>query len=197
MDFHQAYLLLGLDESASEEDIKTAYRKLAQSASEDEMSALNEAFDFLISYQRTGGAPQYEDSPPVSSQNVSANGRYRNIRQMINDGNIEQALTELRAIQDGHSDAEWNFLMGSAYYYKSWFAEALRYFQIACQLAPGNREYEAALHNLQNSTNAEMPGNPFAGQTPYGAQAIQCNCCDICSAALCANICCGCGRGCM
>ena len=32
----------------------------------------------------------------------------------------EQALAELNAIQGGANDAEWNFLVGSAYYYKGW-----------------------------------------------------------------------------
>jgi tetratricopeptide (TPR) repeat protein len=113
---------------------------------------------------------------------------------MINQGEIDEALTELSAIPDGSNDAEWNFLMGSAYYYKGWLAQALRYFQIACHLAPGNREYEAALRNLQNSADGAMPGNPYGNQ-PYGAQAIGCTCCDMCAAMACMDMCCNCGGG--
>ena len=108
---------------------------------------------------------------------------------------VEQALAELNAIQGGANDAEWNFLVGSAYYYKGWVADALRYFQTACRLAPGNREYEAALRNLQNSAGGAMPGNPYGNNGMAGAQAVGCSCCDMCTAMMCMDMCCGCGRG--
>ena len=207
MDTQKAYSVLGLRDGASEDEIKTAYRGLAKQfdpqsreagplkeQAEAKMAELNEAFDLLMSVMRTGSAPRPSDEP-LSSQNAAANGRYRGIRQLINQGNVEQALAELNAIADGANDAEWNFLVGSAYYYKGWVAEALRYFQTACRLAPGNREYEAALRNLQSSADGAMPGSPYANQTPYGAQAVSCSCCDMCTAMMCMDMCCGCGRG--
>ena len=134
-------------------------------------------------------------APKVSS-NSSANGRYRNIRQLINSGAVEQALAQLNAIPEGANDAEWNFLMGRAYYYKGWVAEALRYFEAACRLAPGNPEYEAALRNLRNQANGAMPGNPYGNPGPYGTQAVSCSCCDMCAAWMCMDMCCSCSRGC-
>ena len=87
--------------------------------------------------------------------------------------------------------------MGSAYYYKGWMNEALRYFQQACRLDPANREYAAALHNLQSSAQGQMPGNPYG---PYGgaqANAVGCSCCDMCMAMYCMDLCCSCGgQGC-
>lgn len=211
MDANRAYSLLGLREGASEDDIKSAYRTLAKRYDPDQyeagplreeaqakMNEINEAFDTLMSLIRTGSEPHTEYSAPASSQeqNGSANGRYRNIRQLINSGAVEQALAQLNAIPDGANDAEWNFLVGSAYYYKGWIAEALRYFETACRLAPGNPEYEAALRNLRNQANGAMPGNPYGNQAPYGTQAVSCSCCDICAAWMCMDMCCSCGRGC-
>ena len=141
MDANRAYSLLGLREGASEDDIKSAYRTLAKRYDPDQyetgplreeaqakMNEINEAFDTLMSLIRTGSEPHTEYSAPASSpeQNSSANGRYRNIRQLINSGAVEQAVAQLNAIPDGANDAEWNFLVGSAYYYKGWIAEALR-----------------------------------------------------------------------
>ena len=143
-----------------------------------------------VNSRRTANAGE-----PEPDTGAAANGRYRAIRQMINSGAVEQALAELNAIQGGANDAEWNFLVGSAYYYKGWVADALRYFQTACRLAPGNREYEAALRNLQNSAGGAMPGNPYGNNGMAGAQAVGCSCCDMCTAMMCMDMCCGCGRG--
>ena len=200
-----AYRVLGLAEGASEEEIKAAYRALAQKydpnryeagplreEAEAKMAELNEAFDTLMSAIRTG-AP-VNRSTPEPDAGASANGRYRAIRQMIGRGAVDEALAELNAIRGGANDAEWNFLVGSTYYYKGWVDEALRYFQTACRLAPGNREYEAALRNLQNSAGGAMPGNPYAGGMG-GAPVIGCSCCDMCTAMMCMDLCCSCGRG--
>ena len=200
-----AYRVLGLAEGAGEEEIKAAYRALAQKydpnryeagplreEAEAKMTELNEAFDALMGAIRTG--EPVRRSEPEPDPGASANGRYRAVRQMIGRGAVDEALAELNASHGGANDAEWNFLVGSAYYYKGWVADALRYFQTACRLAPGNREYEAALRNLQNSAGGAMPGNPYGGN-PGGAQVIGCSCCDMCTAMMCMDLCCSCGRG--
>lgn len=200
-----AYQVLGLAEGASEEEIKAAYRALAQKydpnryeagplreEAEAKMAELNQAFDALMGAIRTG--EPVRRSQPEPDPGASANGRYRAVRQMIGRGAVDEALAELNAMHGGANDAEWNFLVGSAYYYKGWVADALRYFQTACRLAPGNREYEAALRNLQNSAGGAMPGSPY-GANPGGAQAIGCSCCDMCTAMMCMDLCCSCGRG--
>lgn len=139
-----AYKVLGLTEGATEEEIKTAYRALAQKYNPDnyeagplreeaeaKMTELNEAFDALMGAIRTGTPVNSRRAAnagePEPDTGAAANGRYRAIRQMINSGAVEQALAELNAIQGGANDAEWNFLVGSAYYYKGWVADALRY----------------------------------------------------------------------
>ena len=187
-----AYKVLGLTEGATEEEIKTAYRALAQKYNPDnyeagplreeaeaKMTELNEAFDALMGAIRTGTPVNSRRTAnagePEPDTGAAANGRYRAIRQMINSGAVEQALAELNAIQGGANDAEWNFLVGSAYYYKGWVADALR--------------------NLQNSAGGAMPGNPYGNNGMAGAQAVGCSCCDMCTAMMCMDMCCGCGRG--
>lgn len=209
MNIQNAYAVLGLREGATEEEIKSAYRTLAQqydpeqytdeadrSRAQEKMTELNEAFDTLMSCLRTGDcAPQTggDFSSGTTENNPQYSEQYRIIRQMINSGDIDNALARLNAIPNGAADAEWNFLMGSAYYYKGWLSQALSYFQTACRLAPGNPEYAAALRNLQNSANGAMPGNPYGNQSPYGAQAVSCSCCDMCMAMMCMDACCSCG----
>ena len=203
MDTNNAYRVLGLAPGASEDEVKATYRALAQQyapeskpegaerrEAEARMAELNDAFDTLISVLRTGVNTQ--QAAQGSPDRAAA---YRAIRQMIDSGNVDGALAQLGAMTGGANDAEWNFLMGSAYYYKGWLAEAMRYFEAACRLAPNNREYEAALRNLQNNAAGAMPGNPYGAQGPYGTQAVGCSCCDMCMAMACMDMCCSCGRG--
>lgn len=212
-----AYKVLGLTKGASEEEVKAAYRLLAQKYNpenyeagplredaERKMNELNEAFDQVMSELRTGQSNAGQSYGANAGQQTGyqndagdAQSGYPQIRALIRAGRADEALAQLQSIPNGMANAEWNFLMGSAYYYKGWMGEALRYFQEACRLDPANREYAAALFNLQRSAGGQMPGNPYG---PYGgpqANAIGCSCCDMCTAMICMDMCCGCGgQGC-
>lgn len=200
MDKLQAYSVLGLSQNAGEAEVKAAYRTLAQKYdaenyeagplredAERKMEEINEAFDVLMSYLRTGNEPAAPDRTHTSSGTTS--GRYSEIRQLINTGRVDEALTSLNAIIAGASDAEWNFLMGSVFYYKGRLDQALQYFQTAVNLAPGNREYEAALRNLQSSQQGDMQGNPYTTSDP-NATAMNCAC-NTCGLICCMDACCG------
>ncbi len=206
MDRSKAYSVLGLPDTAREDDIKEAYRTLAKKynldnyeagplldEAQNKMQEINDAFDTLMSYIRTGGMDASSPSSPYV-HSTAAGGRYAAIRQLVNAGQVDEALAELSAIQGGSSDAEWNFLMGSAYYYKGWLDQALRYFQVAVRLDPGNREYEAALRNLSSSGDGDMQGNPYANQN-RDAAAMNCAC-NTCTAMCCMDACCTMCRGC-
>ncbi len=201
MDRSKAYEVLELPLNSGEDAIKEAYRNLARKYSVDrfepgperdaaaaKMDELNEAFDMLMSYLRTGGANAADPAP--TAQGASS---YPAIRHLINAGQVDEALTELSSIPAGASSAEWNFLMGSAYYYKGWLDQALHYFREAVRLEPGNREYEAALRNLQRSSEGNMEGNPYEGR---GQDAAALNCaCNTCAMMCCLDACCGVCRG--
>ncbi len=47
----------------------------------------------------------------------------------------------------------------------------------------------------ENSAGGAMPGNPYGNNGMAGAQAVGCSCCDMCTAMMCMDMCCGCGRG--
>ncbi|MDL2327753.1 DnaJ domain-containing protein [Ruminococcaceae bacterium OttesenSCG-928-A11] len=205
MDKSKAYSVLGLPDGAGEDQVKAAYKELAQKYNVDQydagplrdeanqkMSEINEAFDALMSYLRTGSTVEASRAATPQSHTVNP-GQYQNIRAMINGGRVDEALAALAAIPGGAGDAEWNFLMGSAYYYKGWLDQALGYFQQAVRLAPGNREYEAALRNLQGNQNGNMQGDPF-NRRGADAQALGCAC-DTCTLMCCMDACCGVCRG--
>ncbi len=204
MDRSKAYEILGITSNAGEEEVKLAYKDLARKYDVDnyeagplreeavrKMNEINEAFDILMSYLRTG---QENTSQNVSQGAYDMVGEFPDIRQLINTGRVDEALSALEALANMEGNAEWNFLMGSVYYYKGWLDKAHQYFENAVSLAPGNREYEAALRNLQNSSQGEMPGNPYV-KTDGGATALNCAC-NTCALMCCLDACCGMGSGC-
>ncbi|MFQ8832672.1 MAG: hypothetical protein ACLR7U_07260 [Ruthenibacterium lactatiformans] len=128
------------------------------------MTELNEAFDALMGAIRTGTPVNSRRTAnagePEPDTGAAANGRYRAIRQMINSGAVEQALAELNAIQGGANDAEWNFLVGSAYYYKGWVADALRAIsrrRAALLRATGNMMSRAQFAEQRERRDARQP----------------------------------------
>lgn len=199
------YQILGIAPGASEEEVRAAYRRLAQTYNPDNYEAgplqdqareklqqIDAAFDAIMGQLRTGRAAGSEPGGTTSGPTG-----YPQIRAMISEGRADDALTALQQVPNGQASAEWNFLMGSAYYYKGWLGEAQAYFEQACRMAPSNREYAAAYRNLKNSAGGQMHGNPY--NAPYGMPqggAVGCSCCDMCMAMMCMDMCCGCGRGC-
>lgn len=202
-----AYKVLGLREGASEEEVKAAYRTLAQKYNPESyeagplrddaqarMDELNAAFDEIMTQLRTGTT---RSTGAAGGAATEPGAQYAEIRTMINNGQADAALQRLNGIVGGPENGEWNFLVGSAYYYKGWLADAQRYFQTACRLAPQNREYAAALRNLQSSANGNMNGSPYQNRYAQngGTQTMGCSCCDMCTAMICMDMCCG-GSGC-
>lgn len=197
------YQVLGVSPSASDEEIKKAYRDLARKyhpdnyqnnpladLAQEKMKDINEAYDTITRSRASGGGQTGASGSGYSagasySGSYGTQGRagtpeYAKIRQAINANNIVVAEQLLNAISV--RDAEWYFLNGAVAYRKGWMDEAQRNYQIACSMAPGNQEYLQALNMMQ------FGGNQPYRQTQYGSD---CNGCDICTAMMCMNCLCG------
>lgn len=198
------YEVLGLTPGASTDEIKLAYKKLAQKYSADNyagspledtakerLAEIDAAFDELMGQIRTGSTASGSAGQAAAG---AASSTYSEIRAMINEGRADEAMSRLSAMPGADTDGEWNFLYGSALYYKGWLADAVRYFEKAVSLAPGNQEYQAAYQRLRSSAAGNVAGNPYGGFQPTAAGG--CTCCDMCTALMCMDMCCGCGRGC-
>mgnify|MGYP002579635828 FL=1 len=198
------YQILGVSTSASEEEIKAAYRELAKKyhpdnyadnpladLAQEKMQEINEAYDTLIRERRQGrsGSAAYGASGSSSGQAYSAGGgyrtgggRYADIRGMIRAGRILDAETLLDGIPASGRDAEWHFLKGSVLYRKGWLEDAYAHFQRASQLAPQNAEYRSAVMQMEQ----RRTGGYRTGGSEMDA-------CDCCSSLLCLNcLCHGC-----
>ncbi len=127
------YYILGLDDTASEEEIKEKYKSLVEEytlnqddTTQQKLEELNRAYDLLI-----------------NTKNV-----YTEIRKLIENKNFPLAESKLNMVND-RNNAEWNYLEGFVCVQKGWFETGLNYIRKALELDPGNTEYMSSMNTLQ------------------------------------------------
>lgn len=202
------YITLGVGRSATEEEIKNAYRALAEKYSADnyagnpladlaanKIQEINDAYDQIMAERRTGGntanAGERYSSPNYAGHSTPD---YVTIRNLINGNRIDEAESRLLQINQNLRQAEWNFLMGSVCYAKGWLDEADRYYSLAASMEPNNKEYNAAYNRLRNNRRGQAPGNPYGGYNT-SRRTGGCSGCDVCTGLICADCCCECMGG--
>ncbi len=189
------YSVLGVPPSATDDEIKKAYRELARKYHPDnyagneladlaaeKMKEINEAYDTIKSL-RDGKNGSSASQGGYSDYNSSYSGSadYAQIRRMINNGQYMDAQLMLNSIHAGQRNAEWHYLMGCVLLQSQYYNDALRHFERACYLDPHNEEYRRARANLRNQASSYG--------TTYGSGSA-CSCCDVCTALICADCMC-------
>lgn len=197
------YKVLGVSPSATDEEVKDAYRQLAKKyhpdqysgspiaeLADEKMKEINEAYDEIVSQRKnrnTGGA----GSSSYAGYGYARNSGYADVRNFINSGRMADAEQILNGVPAENRNAEWYFLKGSVLYRRGWLEEAKDHFSRACQMDPSNMEYRAALNQSMNQRSGNVGGyNPNMQGT-----AGECNGCDMCSSLICADCCCECMGG--
>ncbi len=197
------YEVLGVSETATDEEIKTAYRNLAKKyhpdnyndspladVAEEKMKEVNEAYDQICDMRRNGSRSSSHTGSYGTGSSYTRTS-YPDVRQYIMNGRLDDAMELLNGIPDTNRDAEWYFLMGMIFSRKGWNDQAYSYFQRAYQMDPSNPEFSAAFNNMNARRTYNNPGYNTVG-TGMG-----CSGCDICTGMLCANCLCNCcSRGC-
>ena len=188
------YTVLGVDRNATDEEIKEAYRKLARKyhpdnygnnplsdLAEEKMQEINHAYDAIVSMRKgsknTGDAYQNTKSA------------FPDVRNLISQGRLEQALELLDGVPPHERNAEWYFLNGTVLYRRGWFDQAYTSFATASRMDPSNMEYRNAVANAQRQSTRQH-NNPYRGYNSGG-----CNGCEICQGLICADCCCECLGG--
>ncbi|MBD7912416.1 MULTISPECIES: J domain-containing protein [Clostridium] len=193
------YEVLGIKPGASQEEIKSAYRKLVkqyhpdqftdnplQELAQEKLAEVNEAYRILSS--GNGNSNNY-------SSNSGSSSSY------TNSGNYSQELAQARACLQRRDtrgaeailnrvtdrSAEWYYLMGVVHMNKGWYDSALQNIRTASNMDPNNFEYKQTLQQLNSRTMNY--GNPY--RTTQSSP----NACDCCINLWCLDSICECMGG--
>ena len=210
------YQVLGVSPSATDEQIKNAYRELARKyhpdnyvnnpladLAQEKMKEINEAYDQIQrqrkqqqqSYSGQASANRGYSNAGYSRQSYSGQGRsqFADIRQLLNSNRLSEAEELLEGIPQQRRDAEWYYLRGRVFYVHGWLDQAYSYYTRAVQMNPGNAEYQTALNQLMWQRNT---GRPSGGYGDYrNVQSGGMSGCGMCSGLICADCCCECMGG--
>ena len=198
------YKVLGVNEGATNEEIRAAYLSLVKKYHPDKytdpdmkqlanekLKEINEAYDQLTKNPGKTASSGYSGAAyGAGGHGGSYSGpeadRFVRARSLINAGNLDGAKTILDSIQT--RNAEWYYLYGIIYLRQGWYDKARDSQGRAYRTQPGNGEYAQAYNTLRYT------GNPYSRprqSTSYG----NCSACDICSGLMCADCCCECMGG--
>lgn len=195
-----SYEVLGIREGASEEEIKTAYKKLAKKyhpdryldnplsdLAEEKFKEINVAYDQLIKNNRNSNQ-SYGQSQNNNQQNSynrsssqSGNISFQRIRQMIQARQFREADRMLNEISN--RNGEWHFLKGINAMNTGQFQKGYDHLRNAVQLEPNNLEYRQAYDQIQRRSTGYRNMSNSRGYS-------QVNTCDCCTNLICADCLC-------
>ena len=195
------YQVLGVSNTASDEEIKKAYRNLARKyhpdnyhdnpladLAQERMKEINEAYEAIQDQRKGktagagyGGNAGYGAYGATYGAYQQTNTRFARVRQAINEGDLNLADELLNA--SGDRGAEWNYLKGAICYRRGWMDEAKRYYQMAIQIDPNNAEYRRAWQ-MVNGGNTYRP----EGYANVSTTMCDSGCARVCMAWLCCSM---------
>lgn len=204
------YQVLGISSSATDDEVKQAYRRLAKKYHPDHnngsaeaermMMQVNDAYAQIMDMRKNGGSSSYSSGGYGNAYGgyggyngyngggaYSGAQRFAIVRQYLAMGQYYQALQLLQQMNE-HS-AEWYYLCARARQGLGDDISALNFARQAANMDPGNREYSDFINDLMAGGDAyRQQGVDFGGIH----NAV---CSNPCLTCLLFNMCCGGGCG--
>lgn len=204
------YELLGLTESATDEEITARYNELRDKCKEDRWldgEAGNEAARMLTKLETAYREIMAERKE--RSQNTEGKDAFEEIADLLRQDKISEAQTLLDNFNE--RSAEWHYMQAVVYYKKNWTNDSKKQLEIAIQMDPNNQKYRSAYGKMnakkdyqqqsaqqqsQQSQNPYSRGGMLDDEDQMGGGSVCSDCLSCCYTTLCVNClfncCCGC-----
>ena len=204
---NEFYEMLGLTESASDEEIQARYQQLKEKYSEERWQdgeAGNEAARNLTKLETA--YREIIENRKEQQKNTAGENSFEEITRLLKEGDLSAAQARLDDCNE--RNAEWHYLQAVLFYKKNWTNDSKKQLEIAMQMDPSNVKYRSAYGKLNAKNNYEQQ-QASQSQNPYtntrydtmdsgeqmGGSACS-NCVSCCYTYLCIDclfsLCCGC-----
>ena len=191
------YVLLGVNENATDEEIKEAYETLKAKYDKEKwedgevgtnaarmLTKVNAAYREIMDERRE--RRQSQEDP------------FEAVRSAIRGGDISKAQTLLDNFNE--RSAEWHYLQSVVFYRKNWMNESKKQLEIAMQMDPANQKYREDYQKLsaradyrtQSGGAANVSPDPVDDRQMGGNECI--SMCNACACMSCLYNCCYCCR---
>ncbi len=206
MHMQEYYELLGLDQTATDEEVKARYEELKAKYKEDRWldgEAGNEAARMLNKLETAYA--EILEARKERSENTEGQSSFEEISALLKENRVAEAQAKLDDFNE--RSAEWHYLQAVVFYKKNWANESKKQLEIAMQMDPNNRKYREAYGKLnakteyaqQEARRQQQQQNPYSnpqyGDEQMGGNACS-NCISCCYTYLCVDclfsLCCGC-----
>lgn len=189
------YSVLGVSPSATDDEIKKAYRELAKRyhpdvnadnlAADEKMKEINEAYDTVMKMRENGGSYRAANDGAYYGSSASDAANIARARVLISQGRYAEAKIVLDSVSGNARNAEWYYLNGVLLSNSGMYFDARANFEEAVRRDPTNPQYRDALNRFSQ-------GRQFNGSHRYDSG---CSACDLCTGLMCADCLCECCGG--
>ena len=211
------YQILGIPPTATDEEVKEAYRRLAKKYHPDnytadnpladlateKMQEVNEAYDAIKNERidakmKAGTNRQNAGSGGAGRTGGDPNdphyAAYCEARRCLNSRRVSAADNILSRIPENERSAEWHFLKSVVLMHRGWMNDAMRELETACGMDPDNREYQEAKEMFNRSASGY--GSTYYNEGSYRRESAGCCDADFCTTLCLANLLCNLCGGC-